>query len=718
MLTNRLLPALLCINLALLAFFLVIDYQLIFHSDSAVKNLLAQEIYDTGRYFPRDWNYVNGDLWVFYTQTFVLAVLPFMRNGFLAHAASDLVSAALILYGTWLVTSLLQQGRTARMTGMLVISAGMSLIMAEHIFGQAAYGSMYYMGCFLLYAYWSLSQAHGARALRWGAATALLAALVFWANPQRALLFYGLPLMAAGALQYLLARGFWSTSGGAGVTAAPAVTSVGARRQALALGVVVAGAVIGILLNRYTLRFTNTSAGLTALHWLDFKGMLANVVAVAEGVTALFGGIPYADGKVVSLAGAYGALRLVGALALLVLLPWSLLRALRPETGPRQLVVVFTAASLGLNLFVMLATSLADMSAPSASVRYLVPTLMLMLLIMTGVMCERDARVAGPGPSPSAMPLPLPAPSPSPFTRALGIGALALLATSAPTTYLYPFNEFRHLPWHGLIIQTPDQQLTALLKQQGLRYGYSSFWNAGRSTVLSGGDVRVRQVTMERGLPVPMRNLASNRWFDAANWRGETFLMLRDSELGLLDQPVLAGYAGQPRVLRYGDMNVLVYPTNLAGSLPAWDMSVRAPVRYHMDARTLHQLGTLDNGVLKAAAGEQGNLHFGPMRMLAPGAYAVSFDLEAGQAAKAGGDFGTVDVVTRAGTIIHAKQAITSAGRQRLTLRFSTDHTLDMVEFRVFTSGRAALALSGIVLENTAAGATPAITAAAAAQEN
>ena len=380
-LTKRLLPALLCLNLALLAFYLVINYQLVFHSDSAVKNLLAQEIYDTGRYFPRDWNYVNGDLWVFYTQTFILPLLPFVHNGFMAHAASDLVSAALILWGTWLATGLLLQSRAARLTGMLVISAGMSPIMAEHIFGQAAYGSMYYMACFLLYAYWSLTQADGARTLRWGAAAALLAALVFWANPQRALLFYGLPLMTAGALQYLLAR-----------TAQPATTvgASAARRQLLALGVVLAGALIGILLNRYTLRLTNSSAGLTALSWLDFKGMLANVLAVAEGVMGLFGGIPYADGKVVSPAGAYGALRLVAALALMVLLPWSLVRALRPDTGPRQLVVVFTAASLGLNLFVILATSLADMSAPTASVRYLVPTLMLMLLIMTGVMFERE----------------------------------------------------------------------------------------------------------------------------------------------------------------------------------------------------------------------------------------------------------------------------------------------------------------------------------------
>ena len=683
MLTRRILPALLCINLALLAFFIVIDYQLIFHSDSAVKNLLAQEIYETGQYFPRDWNYVNGDLWVFYTQTFVIPLLPFARNGYLLHAASDLVSAALILWGTWLVTGLLEQARVARLTGMLVLSAGMSLIMAEHIFGQAAYGSMYYMACFLLYAYWSLSQAAEGRALRWGVATAAMAALVFWANPQRALLFYGLPLLAAGALQYgqhRLAR----TPGGSG----------GARRQLRALGVLLAGIAIGIGLNRYSLSLTNSSVGLTALSWLDFKHMLSNTLGVAEGVLSLFGGIPYADGKVVSLAGAYAALRLVGALALLVLLPWALLRALRPATGPRQLVVAFTAVSLALNLFILLSTSLADMSAPIASVRYLVPTLMLMLLILTGVVLAPDG------------------PAMAPLARAVGVGAIALLATSAPTTYLYPFNEFRHLPWKGLIIQTPDQQLTAFLEQNGLRYGYSSFWNAGRSTVLSDGKVKVRQIVMERGLPMPMRNLASSRWFDAAAWQGQTFLMLRDSELALLDQPLLARYAGQPRMLRYGDMNVLVYPTNPAASLPAWDTGVSAPVRYNMDAQALHQIGVVDNGTLRADPGQQGALHFGPMRRLAAGAYTVSFDLDVG-AAGGTGDYGMIDVVTRAGKQIHAREAIANTGKQRLTLRFDSPHALDLVEFRVFSSGRGTIALAGIDLART----PPGNTAALAAQE-
>ncbi|NYE61710.1 hypothetical protein FHW58_002917 [Duganella sp. 1224] len=663
-LLERGLSLLIGVNVLLLAFYLVIDYQLVYHSDSAVKNLLAQEILDTGQYFPRDWNYVNGDLWVLNTHTFILPLLHWMRNGFLAHAASDLISATLILHSSWLLTGLLEQSRRARLAGMAVLSAGMSLIMAEHIYGQAAYGSLYYMACYLLVAYWSLSQARGGRALPWALATAVLTALVFWTNPQRALLFYGLPLLAAGALQQALA---WRAARAAGQPAD--------WRQARAMGVVMLGLVAGTALSVYTLRQVNNHVGLTAIRWLDFNGMTHNLLAVLEGVIGLFDGLPRLDGKVVSLAGAYAALRLLGALLLAGLLPWGLYRALRPHTGPRQLVVVFAAVAFAANLFMMLTTSLADMSAPTASVRYLVPSLLLMLLILVSLLVDRHAL--------------------APPARYAGLAAVALLATSAPTSYLFPYNEVAGMPHHGLILKTPDQQLGEFLQQQGLQYGYASFWNAGKITVLSGGKVRVRSVVVERELPMPMHKLNSNRWYTPAAWQGPTFLMLRDSELASVNQPLLASYAGTPRVLRYQDVTILVYPRNLAAALPGWDIDVRQAQHYPMDQRALHQTGTLRDGAMIAAPGENGTLHFGPMRILGPGTYAVSFNLDiSGDAGD--GDFGMVDVVTQAGTMVHARQAITRAGQQRVTLRFSTDHLLDMVEFRAFTSGRGRFALSGI----------------------
>jgi hypothetical protein len=663
---ERGLTLLIGLNILLLVFYLVIDYQLVFHSDSAVKNLLAQEIRDTGQYFPRDWNYVNGDLWVLNTHTVIVPLLHWMRNGFLAHAISDLVSAALILHSSWLLTGLLEQSRRARLTGMAVLSAGMSLIMAEHIYGQAAYGSLYYLACYLLVAYWSLSQARGWRVLPWAAATAALTALVFWTNPQRALLFYGLPLLAAGALQQALA---WRAARAAGQ--APPWC------QARAIGVVLLGLIAGSALSVHTLKQVNNHVGLTVIHWLDFNGMTHNLLAVLEGLTGLFDGLPRADGTVASLAGAYAALRLLGALLLVGLLPWGVYRALRPQPGPRQLVVVFAGVAFAVNLFMMLTTSLADMSAPTASVRYLVPALLLMLLILVSLVVDRQA------------PAPL-----SPLVRGAGLAAVALLATSAPSSYLFPYNEVAGMPHHGLLLKTPGQQLGDYLQQQGLHYGYATFWNAGSITVLSDGAVRVRSVAVERELPMPLHKLNSNRWYTPAAWQGPTFLLLRDSELAALNQPLLASYAGQPRLLHYQDFTILVYPGNLAATLPGWDIDVNQPQHYPMDRRTLHQLGTLQDGVMVAAPGDNGNLHFGPMRMLGRGSYAVSFDLETSGASD--GDFGMVDVATQAGATIHARQTISRAGKQRVTLRFSTDRLLDMVEFRAFTTGRGRFALSGI----------------------
>ncbi|MBV7537490.1 hypothetical protein KW842_17115 [Duganella sp. sic0402] len=664
---QRWLPLLLGINILLLAFYLVVDYQLVYHSDSAVKNLLAQEIVDTGQYFPRDWNYVNGDLWVLNTHTFIIPLLRFMHNGFLAHAASDLISAAVILYGSWLLTGLLEQSRLARLLGMAVISAGMSLIMAEHIYGQAAYGSLYYMACFLLFAYWSLTQARqGRQRLLWSAATVALTALVFWTNPQRALLFYALPLLTAGGLQHWLER-----------RAARTASQRPQGRHAWAIAMVVLGLVIGTLLSVYTLKQVNNNLGLTLIRWLDFNGMARNLLAVINGVACLFDGVPHGNGKVVSLAGAYASLRVVGALLLIGMLPWGLYRSLQLERGPRQLVVVFACVSFAANLFMMLTTTLADMSSPEASVRYLVPSLLTMLPILIGMLVDQGAG--------------------KPLPRWAGIGAIALLATSAPTSYLYPYNEARHLPRHGLILATPDQQLADFLKQQGLRYGYATFWNAGKLTVLSGGAAQVRPVVVERGLPQPNRKLSSNRWYMPQTWQGETYLMLRDAELAHLNRALLDSYAGQPRLLRYQDVNILIYPHNLAAVVPGWDIQVQQPQHYKMDEHTLHQRGAIVDGVMTVQPGEEGNLHFGPMRMLAPGAYAVSFDVDTegdGQ-----GEFGALDVATQGGAKIHVRQPVIAAGKQRITLRFDTDRTLDMVEFRAFSTGRGRFSLSGIDIE-------------------
>lgn len=675
--SRRVLPALLCLNLLLLLVFLTFNYQLIFHSDSAAKNLLAQEIWDTGQYFPRDWNYVNNDLWVFYTQTFIVPLLGWFRNGFALHAFSDLVSAALILLGSWLITGMLEQSRTARLVSMILLTSGMSLIFAEHVYGQAAYGSMFYMGCFLVYSYWRLAHARGRAVWLWGAATFVMAVLVFWANPQRALMYYGLPLLAASfalhGMDWLRAR-----------RPAPASPQPSASTPAPAARpwrwtvLVVLGLVAGTALHAYVMRHVNNTQALT-INWLPYESIVANILAFVRGFLNMFEGLPRPEVKVVSLWGAYSVLRLLASLAALALLPWCLFKALRPQPRGRMFFAVFTLAALAGNLLLILTTSLANMGSPEASVRYLVPTMLGMLLLMPSIIIDR--RFVKPG------------------TRAAGLFAIAVLGTSAPMTYIKPFDEKYHASLGDTLREDEHYRLGQFLADNKLHYGYSQFWTSGKITVLTEQRVKVRQVNFENGMPVPMRMLSSNRWYRPEAWTGPTFLAVQDTSQ--IDLPKLYKLMGEPtQVLRFEkSWFIYVFPNNLA-LLPTWDVDVLRPRAYPIDATSPHIIGKLveQAGRPPALVGEPaeaGALLYGEQLGVSRGAYLASFDIEALGAQP---DFGAVDVCIYGCNKVLARQTISQAGRQRITLRFDAKQELKQLELRVIKSQGGQLKVNAVEL--------------------
>lgn len=657
-LNRRILPFVLGANLLMLLFFLAFNYQLMFHSDSAVKNLLAQEIWDTGEYFPHDWNYVNNDLWVFYTQTFILPLLRWFKNGFALHVVSDLVSATLILLASWWITGMLEQGRTARLVSMVLLTAGISLIFAEHVYGQAAYGSMYYMGCFLILSYWKMCHAQGRAALAWTAATMVLATLVFWANPQRALIYYGAPLLAAALALHGL-DWYQARVAGAAGQARP-----WSWRWPLALAL---GMLLGSGLHAHIMRHVHNDAGVTLIHWLPFDGIVNNILQTTRGLLTIFDGLPRPETKVVSGYGVYSVLRLLAALATLALLPWSVLQSIQPRQRGRLYFAVFTLVSLLGNLLLVLTTTLANMNAPEGSGRYLVPTLLCMLLLLAGTICDgRHVRAR---------------------TRAIAWFAIAVLGSSAPVAYIKSFDDFYRYPLSDTLAVAEHVRLAAFLEQNQLHYGYAPFWSAGTMTVLTQQRVKVRQVDFAYGLPVPMRALSSNRWYRPEAWNGPTFLMVQDTQFKVLDLEKLFALTGQPiRTLRFEKTwYIYEFADNLATRLPAWDNELHRPRKIAISAHSPHLVGKFVAGpeqppALVAEDNEYGPQLYGPAGGVAPGSYLASFDVQAiGQPH----DFGQVNVCVDAGTRVLAQQPITQAGRQTLTLRFATRTPLDPLELRV-----------------------------------
>ena len=110
------------------------------------------------------------------------------------------------------------------------------------------------------------------------------------------------------------------------------------------------------------------------------------------------------------------------------------------------------------------------------------------------------------------------------------------------------------------------RQLTYFLEEQDLHYGYSTFWNSGKNTVLSNGAVQISGISVSEGRVSPFYWLTSTDWYQPDYYEGTTFLLLSSAELEQYAPYGLeATQLGQPdTILHYNDFSILVYDYNIA----------------------------------------------------------------------------------------------------------------------------------------------------------
>jgi len=667
---NRLLLALICFNLACLAYYLFYGYQFRFHSDSAVANLLAQEMHDSGQYFPDDWNYVFGDLWVLSTHTWVALLLPLFPNGFALHGAGAVIGCLITGIVTWGTCTILGASLRMRLAALALLSAGFTPSMSEHIYGQQAYGTSYYLSCAMLVCGWKFLHAANAVRWRWAAALAAMSVLVIWPNPQRGLVYFLFPLAAGVVAAYATGRR----------NALPGTPPL-ARIGALA-ALAVAGIVAGFLLHRSTLAHSAGMAPSFTVAWTDFPTMVANVMRTVHGLVGTLGGVPVPGTPVASAMGLVSAVKFVAGLALVALLPLAVSRLLRSRHPGRAFVAAAAAASFGASFFLFTTSTLALAGPDEELVRYMVPGAMLAVLALVAWLVDRAD--SGPGP----------------VARTAGLAAIGLAMLSAPLAF--GVADLAAIQRAGGIEQANHRvRLARFLEAQGLRYGYATFWNAGQLTVLSNSAVKVRQVQFANGLPLPMRHLSSNRWYRSSAWQGPSFILLADGEAPSLDLQRMSELSGQPvKRLAFEGYQVLVFDHNIADDFADWSDEIVKPLQYRPTSASLHPIGQFvpEQRVLTANKGEAGALHYGPYRRLPAGRYRVSFDLAVDDATAE--DVGSVDVTGDGGKQVFAKKAIGQAGRQQIVLPVILDKAATGVEFRVFSAGTARLTLMNIELAN------------------
>lgn len=658
-------------SLAALVYYLFKGYIPEFHTDSAFKSLLAEEVVRQGSYFPAEWNYVNGDLWVLFGQIFIIPLLPFFRNSYTLHAVSGLISSLIVLWSLWCVSGMAIGSRWLRLLTVTVFAGGVSWVVAENLFGQVSYGNVLFIAIFTLYFTWRWLQStrRGAR-IGWALAMAALVVAAAWGNPQRAVAYDLLPMLAA-----LCA---WATTRSAMFTWSAAARrwrpTEDAWRLMAVVSVLFASVALGVLLHSISIAHAHNTAGAGATRWLTFEGARENLWLTLKGVLGMFGALPAADRSLMSLGGAYEGLRLLAMLTLLVMLPTVSVAALRDVRPSARMLGGFAASGLCLFVFLQVTTTTPDMTGPIHSARYLLPSLILGVILLVSYVERQGPRTVG------------------------GIAGWSVLLVLL-SSLAYSGNSFSRM-YRGTPISA-HQQAIQELQNQGLHYGYASYWNSGAITILSGGDVRIRQIELQQGVPEPRLHLASRTWFRPDAWKGPSFLMLTHEEMASLDRAAMFTFTGNPiREFTAGEFVVLVFKDNLAATLPNWQAISGAPIQIGklLNPGTRHEMGRLQSSEgrsqLVSAQGESGFLHFGPYLTLPAGAYQARVDVQS----PGNGEAGYVDVVSGLGADVLARQPIRAGHPEPILLTFSAEKDVENFEIRVYSNGSSSMVLSAISL--------------------
>ncbi|WP_217578011.1 hypothetical protein [Mesorhizobium sp. GbtcB19] len=656
----------LAVNVCFLVFYVFVEYRHLFHSDSAVKVLIAREIVVSHDFFPPDWYYGNNDLMVLFGHLFALPAMIFLPAGFTVHAISGVVTSILVLHSIWLATGLSPIGRTQRTLITASMAAGISGLLAENLYGQASYGTILYISLYSIYFLIKLMRARSTtKVVLWTVLLGALIAASFWTNPQRGIVTIGMPLIAA-ALWSLYRTGIHQ----GGVTRASWLGVVISICTGMGGGTLLYGATIA--------HVNNVSRDTSAVQWLPYDKIVSNLAVLGKEALIIFGGLPPGGSGLLSLAGLYGALRLIVAVMLLSLIVRSVATSGgKPGDEFRPLAVYGSVALLSVCLL-QLATTIPNLTDPTNSSRYLVPSFVMMAIVALATPLDTRQRPIG--------------------SIAVAVIFAGLLTSAYPAFVRSDVQSRVH--WDQQVSRATDwPSLAAYLQDNGLHYGYATYWNAGLLSVLSDEHVLVRQVTLDGELPMPMHFLSSNRWYRPDAWTGETFLLLTQDEANGVDWGRLTEL-GSPvtRKLQFGNLGIFVFGENIAAKVPGWDPQFNQAVTFHANAHALTQVGSLqergDGKALVAPPQSQGALYYGPYVNVAPGAYRLTFDLEAN------GKPATVVRIDAAsspgGTVLAEKELTESHGPQQLL--FSIDRTSTM-EFRVWALGNGEVAFKSVTIQ-------------------
>lgn len=173
--------------------FLFGNYRDAFHSDAALKSVLADAAVREHALFPHAWTYANGDLLTTTPYAISRVLVPFLGVGFQANVLATWLGYIAALVAAWWLSRKLMPGRAGfQLAAVGIVACAPGALHLEFFVGQGAY-SVYAALALPMFGLLCV----GARRRRASVAVALLAFLLASSNPTRAAVMCILPVLCA-----------------------------------------------------------------------------------------------------------------------------------------------------------------------------------------------------------------------------------------------------------------------------------------------------------------------------------------------------------------------------------------------------------------------------------------------------------------------------------------------------------------------------------------
>lgn len=488
----------------------------VYNSDTATALLLANEQIKSKQIFPDGWVYADS-IWTLAFNLFVLPFMLFIEDWVLCRNLASIFQLILII-GVFVWFS----RYISKKYGWLVIVLfliPLSPTIIEHFFFQATYATQVLWYFLVLACGFCVLNEKNKRKYRC-LATIISAfmCLQLILGGYRHILTLIAPLLGSYAIVWYQE---WKKNN---------ISHIFYNRYILNIALISIGAISGFLLYLCLSEHVLIEQGASEAMISQGYELYYRLGAAIGNIFTVYGAVDY--GTLISASGIFKFIKAIYCIALVAYIPISLFRKYELLNIWQKIFYLYSVFTFALTLYVNVFTDIGH-----ARYYLLIYVNSLVLAVIWLEVANVDMII-----------------------RNGILIAIALLGVYSYRHYIiYDYNQNVEYVGYYPTIQEKEQ-LFQMLKNEGLDFGYASYWNAYAITALTSGNIEMLAIDgdSESYISVePYYWLTNVHWYEADYHSGKSFLLLTDQEMEWIAQSYIDS---AEEIQKCGIYNILIYP--------------------------------------------------------------------------------------------------------------------------------------------------------------